>query len=246
MFFFSKVTVFEGSQGLHFHKGKLAGVLGPGEYRYLGKRDRVIVIDTRPQYAVVGGQDVATSDGGALRVSITMTHQVADPEMYFRSGQASAPGAFSDPLSRGAADPALHHLAQSAIREWVCASTFREAFDQRMAMAKEIEPALSEDAQRLGVKLLNVDLLDMTPVGGMRAALFDLLRVQLEGESALARARNEAATMRNLLNTARLVREHPGLLELRVLSSGQKPKVTFVVGDVVARGTGAEPESSPE
>jgi hypothetical protein len=36
--------------------------------------------------------------------------------------------------------------------------------------------------------------------------------------------------MRNLLNTARLVREHPGLLELRVLSSGQRPRVTFVLG----------------
>jgi hypothetical protein len=39
--------------------------------------------------------------------------------------------------------------------------------------------------------------------------------------------------MRSLLNTARLVREHPGLLELRVLSAGQKPRVTFVVNNPV-------------
>lgn len=36
--------------------------------------------------------------------------------------------------------------------------------------------------------------------------------------------------MRSLLNTARLTREHPGLLELRVLTSGTRPRVSFVVG----------------
>jgi len=75
-------------------------------------------------------------------------------------------------------------------------------------------------------------VLDLSASGSLKSAMAERLRVQIEGEIALARARNEAATMRNLLNTARLVRQHPGLLELRVLSSGQKPKVTFVVGGV--------------
>jgi hypothetical protein len=66
-------------------------------------------------------------------------------------------------------------------------------------------------------------------VGSMRTAYANLLATEIEGKTALAKARNEAATMRSLLNTARLVREHPGLLELRVLASGQKPRVSFVV-----------------
>ncbi|MCG9894947.1 MAG: hypothetical protein MH204_05685, partial [Fimbriimonadaceae bacterium] len=74
-----------------------------------------------------------------------------------------------------------------------------------------------------------VSLLDFSPQGGLRAAMNDLLKSELEGQAALARARNEAATLRSLINTARLTREHPGLLELRILAAGGKPRVSFVV-----------------
>jgi hypothetical protein len=33
--------------------------------------------------------------------------------------------------------------------------------------------------------------------------------------------------MRSLINTSRLVRENPGLLELRILTAGQRPRVNI-------------------
>jgi len=137
-------------------------------------------------------------------------------------------------------------MAQIAVREWVMSRTFKEVYEQRGALASDIRPALATAAQGIGVEVLSIDLLDIMAVGGLRTALFDLLKTQLEGEAALARARNESSTMRSLLNTARLVREHPKLLELRVPASGQKPRVTFVVSNDTAAGVAASVESPEE
>jgi hypothetical protein len=97
-------------------------------------------------------------------------------------------------------------------------------------MAADLLPVVAEGAKAIGIEVEFVQALDVSMVGTLRNAYSDLVKAQIEGEASLARARNEASTMRSLLNTARLVRDHPGLLELRVLSTGQKPKVTFVVG----------------
>ena len=93
------------------------------------------------------------------------------------------------------------------------------------------------------MELLGIQVLDLQPSGAMRQAQAELLKTEIEGQIMLARARNEAAALRNLLNSARLVREHPKLLELRILAAGQKPKVTFVVNGSDS-STALEPEDS--
>jgi len=86
MLFLSKKTVYEGFVGLHFHKGKLAGPLAPGEHWLFGTGHRVVSVDKRPTSTHVGGQEVATSDGGAFRISLIVVHQIQDPELTYRSG----------------------------------------------------------------------------------------------------------------------------------------------------------------
>lgn len=233
MLLLPRKTIFEGCAGLHFHHGKLVNVLPPGQHRFTGLGHDVIVVDKRPVTAVVGGHEVISLDGGALRISLVVVHQIEDPELHYRSGQTQATTGFlgRSPIASVANDPRIHQVIQIGIREWVMARTFKDAFDARANLASFVESDAVVAAAKFGVKIISIQLLDFTPVGGLRAAMADLLKTEIEGQAALARARNESATMRSLLNTARLVREHPGLLELRVLSSGQKPRVTFVVGD---------------
>jgi regulator of protease activity HflC (stomatin/prohibitin superfamily) len=115
------------------------------------------------------------------------------------------------------------------MRDWVLARTLDEVMDQREELGDALLPLLVDHSENSGVKVLGVSVMEFNLVGSMRTAYANLLATEIEGKTALAKARNEAATMRSLLNTARLVREHPGLLELRVLASGQKPRVSFVV-----------------
>jgi regulator of protease activity HflC (stomatin/prohibitin superfamily) len=248
MFFFHKVTIFEGYAGLHFYRGKLAAILSPGRYRFFGSDNSVSTIDLRPVGEIIGGQEVTTQDGASLKASMVVYFQVQDPALYYRAciGQVASGYAGRAAYSQAGASTKLHHATQVGIREWVMSRAVREALDQRSSMAQDVIPAVEKAATDIGIRVVSFDLLDLSVTGGLKAAFSDLLKTQIEGEAALARARNEGATMRSLLNTARLVREHPGLLELRVLSSGQKPRVTFMVGNESRSAAGISDSNAEE
>lgn len=216
-------------------------MLPTGRHRFLGFGHQVVNLDTRPTTAVVGGQEITTLDGASLKISLVVNHQIEDPALFYRSGQELGLRGVG---SSFVVSVRVHQLVQIGTRDWVMTRAFNDVFDQRASLAKDIQPLITSAAADFGVKIIALDLLDLVVVGGLRTAIADSLKARIEGEAALTRARNEAATMRSLLNTARLVRQHPGLLELRILSSGQKPRVTFVVGSgdrVDKSGAAAEP-----
>ncbi len=232
---YTKHTVYEGNQGLYFKKGKLEGLLAPGEHKFWGAGHEVFDVSVYPRYSVIGGQDVSTSDGGNFRVTVGVVFQLVDPLLAYKQGILS--------LSYGSlsSEDVSHIPTQLGIRDWVTSKTFAEAYEKRQAIHTDIAEGIQAKLSSVGYTLIETYLMDMTPTGGLKAAMTDLLKADMEGQVALARARNEAATMRSLMNTARLVREHPKLLELRILASGQKPRVTFMVDS-----SGGGPVITPE
>ena len=236
--------IYEGFVGLHFHNGKLLAVLPQGKYRLWSNAHQIMPIDLRPIYDLIGGQEVSTKDGGGLKVSLLITYRIVDPLLFYRSGEVTP--VFDHRSFPANTSKQIHLLVQTALRDWTSGRTFMDAYDQRGDLAADILLVVSEGAKAFGIEVDSLRSLDVSMVGSLRTAYSDLLKTKIEGETALARARNESATMRNLLNTARLVREHPGLLELRVLSSGQKPKVTFVVGSQVGPSQPVEAIESDE
>ena len=228
-------TIYEHEVGLRFHHGKVQDILGPGRYWAWGVSRHIIAIDGRQRVIAVGGQDVMTKDGGTLRLSLVLGYRVADVKEYYLSG-ATEFGIYgqsaSEKVATGSTSPhdKLRTQAQLLAREWIAARNLAQAIEDRGTLGEEILPQLRETALLVGLNLESVKVLDMNVTGNLRAAYADVLKSELEGQSALQRARNESATMRSLVNTARLIREHPGLLELRALTSGQKPRVSFFVG----------------
>ena len=63
----TKTTIYEYEKGLKYVKGKFVGILGPGQYRYLGSSTTITKIDIRPYFVPIPGQEVLTSDSVSLR-----------------------------------------------------------------------------------------------------------------------------------------------------------------------------------
>jgi regulator of protease activity HflC (stomatin/prohibitin superfamily) len=210
--------IWEGTVGVHLHNGRVIGILHPGKYTFWGNGHLIVRYDQKAQFDFFGGQECTTKDGGSVKISLFLTYQIVDPVTLYRtSSQAYGP------------TYALQIAAKVGMRDWVLARTLEEVMEQREALGDALLPLLVDQSNDCGVKILGVSVIEFNLVGAMRTAYANLLATEIEGKTALAKARNETATMRSLLNTARLVREHPGLLELRVLASGQKPRVSFVV-----------------
>lgn len=230
---FKKTTIHEGHVGLQFKDGKYVATLEAGTYRTWSSAEKILVANVRQTWETVNGQEVSTNDGGFLKVSVTVYFHISDAITLYRASDTDPKNFSSSLLMR--AKEYIHIQVQTAIRTWANARSFKDAYQQRADLAPFLLEQVRTNVSGQGITIDDLQPLDIVPSGTLKTAMTDLLRADLDGQIALAKARNESATMRSLINTARLVREHPNLLELRILSTGQKPKVTFFVGSEAAK-----------
>lgn len=219
--FIKKHIIFEYECGLLFTNGKLTHELSAGTKWIFPARQTLVRVDLRPTSETVGGQEVMTSDGGTVKASLHLTYRVTSSKQYILAEQPEEMIRAWQKVSVSS----VHVLAQVALREWVMARTLADAMENRSELPQSMMHSLVASVAPLGIEVLKVDVLDFSIAGNLRSAYSDLVKAELEGKAALTRARNESAILRNMLNTARLIRENPGLLELRALMSNSKPKL---------------------
>jgi regulator of protease activity HflC (stomatin/prohibitin superfamily) len=211
------VVVHDYERGLRYSRGRLRGLLDPGAYLSFRPISEIQVFDMRPTLVTIDGQDVLTADGVNLRISFVAKYLVGDP--------AAAVGGDQDYRR------ALYVTLQLALREALAGRTA----DQVLAARRELGPAAKEKSAgamaRLGVELLSVDVRDLMLPAELKRAFAGVVAARKEGEIALERARGETAALRNLANAARMLEDHPGLVQLRLLQEiGASSGNTVVVG----------------
>lgn len=219
-----KYTVFDRHLALAFKSGRFQKTLEPGTY-WRTPGTEVLLFDKRPRVHFVGCQEVLTKDGASLRITLAATQMVVNAYRFYMAGGVPENGKVADNAILG-----FHVELQTALREALAVRNFKEVFEDRESLVSGLIDAAKTKAASVGLELMDLKLRDLVVSGSLKSAYADLLKAQLDAQANLERARGEAATLRSLVNTAKLTQEHPGLLELRILSSGQKPRVTFNVG----------------
>ena len=228
-----RFVVHEHQWGLLYKDGKLLRVLEPGAYRLLRPPYRVDTLEKRRQLEVIGGQEVLTQDNLGLKLSLVAEYRVTDPIVAVTAVESFRAH--------------IHHTVQIAARQAVAAKSLDALLENREAIAAEIEAAVTNSLQPLGLEIcagtgggfmLNKDI---------RSSYAALVTARKDGEAALERARSETAALRSLANAARMVKDNPDLLQLRVLqtmAAGDAGKQTFVMG--VGPTGGLTPDMRPE
>ncbi|MBF6174827.1 slipin family protein [Nocardia blacklockiae] len=206
-------TVMDWQRTLLYRDGKLEKVLGPGRHRYDQRRCTLVAVDMRPRQMQVTGQELLTRDGLSLRVSFTVSWVVTDP-LSFTTG-AQYP------------ETVLYAAVQEAARDKVAARTLDELVADRalLAGADEVAAAVAD----LGIRVSSVRARDLMLPGELRKAALETVLAKERGRAELERARAEAAALRSLANTARLLEENPSLLRLRTLQVAATPGTQVVL-----------------
>ena len=212
-----RVTVYEFQRALRYRKGRFLSVLGPGQYWILEPKTTITLVDVRPNFVTLMGQELLTADGVPLKVSIAANYEMSDPQLAI-NGQANYA-------------QALYLLLQLAVREVISTSKADELMENRAGFAEKIRALAEPQVQMLGLKLLTADLKDLMISGDLKKSFAQVVRARKEGEAALERARGETAALRSLANTARMLQENPQLMQLRLLQAmGESDGNTLVVG----------------
>jgi regulator of protease activity HflC (stomatin/prohibitin superfamily) len=153
----------------------------------------------------VVGQEVLTADQLTLKVSIVLRYQLIKTELALRSVQ--------NYLEQ------LHLAVQEALRTSIAAKKLDDLLTQREQIVEAMTPLVTEQAERVGAKVLRLTLRDFMLSGELKQAYAETVKARLEGQASLERARGETAAIRHLLNATQLMEAHPGLLQLRYLQT---------------------------
>jgi regulator of protease activity HflC (stomatin/prohibitin superfamily) len=183
--------------------GAIARVEGEGRHRRR-RREEWWVIDVRARRIVIPPQEVLTSDGLQVRVSLLVAFEIADARSWLTT--TTSP------------DSELHALAQIALRTAVSTRTLEELLAGRDAIAAGLD-AVRDAATAFGADVTSFEVRDITLPQELRQAYASTALAKAEGAAKLERARGEAAAIRSLANTAQVLEAHPSLLQLRALES---------------------------
>jgi len=202
-FLLSVVTIRDYQRGLHYRGGKLVGLLSTGTHYAIKPMSEIQVLDVRPALLTVPGQEILTSDGVALKISLTARYVVSDPVAAITNDQSWL--------------TALYAALHAGLRDAVAGRTADDVLAKRGEIGPQIAAAVASDITRIGVELLNVDVRDVMVPAELKRAYAGIVAARREGEAALERARGEQAALRALANAGRLLEASPGLLQLRVI-----------------------------
>ena len=210
--------------GLLVIDGRFVRRLEPGTYYYWkGSRETtVLVTDLRVKEVELNGQEMLTLDKAALRVSFLARYRVVDVEAAL--------------LGHRDAIRQLYLALQLALREYVGSLTLDELLTRKEQVGTFVLRQVAAEAAGLGFEVFSAGIRDVILPGEVKEIMNQVLVAQKQAQASTIARREETAATRSLLNTAKLLEEHPMLLRLKEMEYVDKiaEKISHIT---VAGGT---------
>lgn len=211
-----RLTVMEYERGLKYSRGSFVATLDPGQHWYMPLFTTIEKVDVRPRFASVSGQELLTADGVTLKVSVAANYEITDPGKAVNEVQSY--------------EDALYLELQLALRGIIGGADIEKVLAGRDELSGRLTDAVAGKAEALGLRLVEASLKDIMFPGKLKEIFAQVVNARQEGLAALERARGETAALRNLGNAAKLLDDHPRLLQLRMLQAvGESTGNTLVV-----------------
>lgn len=200
-----EINVHDGFGAVIFYDGKPTEYLGSGRYFYWNGAVKVTsaLYDLRIQTLNVLGQEILTKDKVGLRVNFAMEWRITD---YVKLSQL-----YPDINS------SLYTAAQLALRDYLCSKTMDELLSDREKLSAEILAELKERMSDAYVEVVSAGIKDVILPGEISAIMNSVLAAEKRAQANVITRREEVASTRSLLNTAKLMDENETLRRLKEL-----------------------------
>lgn len=202
---FQSIIVYDYERGLKYYKGKFQGILEPGKYRVFTPNTLIKKIDIRPSFITISNQEVLTLEGISIKISAALNYKVSDCFKAYNNADDY--------------NSALYLLVQVALREVISSNSLDEILEKRKEINEKIKEKVFDRAKDIGIDINDINIKDITLNSELKKAYMKAAAAKKEGMANLEKARAEAATMRSLANTAKMLENNPQLFKLRLLQS---------------------------
>ncbi len=203
-----KVEAYE--KALIFINGKYEKILEAGTYFYWKNTNEIKVskIDIRQIAMDIVGQEILTKDKAQLRLNFNLQYKVNDVEKAV--------------LENKDFDKQLYVIIQLALREYIGGLTFDELMENKNKLAYFILENTKEKLNLLGVELIACGVKDIILPGDMKEIMNQVLIAEKRAQANIITRREETASTRSLLNTAKLMEDNAMLFKLKEMEYVEK------------------------
>ena len=193
-----------------FIDGKYTRTLESGFYCWWKNTVPIFVgkVDTRLQQAELNGQEILTRDKASLRINAWARYQVVDIEKAL--------------LQNKEYERQLYVAFQLALREYITGLNFDELLEKKDAIVSYVLEKAAGEAETLGVKVAGFGIKDIILPGDVKEIMNQVLVAEKKAQANLVLRREETASTRSLLNTAKLMEDNPILFKLKELEYVEK------------------------
>jgi len=203
-----KVESYE--TGLMIVDGRLEKKLEPGNYIFWKNSNviQVLKTDTRQLNMEIVGQEILTKDKAQLRINFSVQYKVINAIVAL--------------LENKEFDKQLYMVIQLALREFIGKMTFDELMENKEKISENVLEISAKKAAGLGVELLNCGVKDIVLPGDIKEIMNQVLIAEKRAQANLITRREETASTRSLLNTAKLMEDNTMLYKLKEMEYVEK------------------------
>lgn len=211
-------------KALLFIDGKYAMVLPNGVYSWWKNAVTIVVgkVDLRQQQLEINGQELLTKDKAALRLNAQVQYCVTDIEKAL--------------LQNKDYDKQLYVTLQLALREYIGSQTLDEMLEKKDAITPYILEAVKSRMETLGVVINGFGIRDIILPGEMKEIMNRVLIAEKTAQANTIMRREETASTRSLLNTAKLMEENAMLWKLKEMEYVEK--IADKISNISVNGSG--------
>lgn len=209
-FYVRQYKIEPSEKGLLFVDGTFEKVLEAGTY-YWWKNATTIVVtkaDIRLTTMEIVGQEILTKDKAQIRINFSVQYQVVD--------------IIKSLLENKDFEKQLYTLMQLALRSYIGRLTLDELMENKSAINEQILAESSSQVELLGVKIFNSGMKDVILPGDIREIMNQVLVAEKRAQANIITRREETASTRSLLNTAKLMEDNAMLFKLKEMEYVEK------------------------
>lgn len=218
-------TVENFEKALLFVDGNYVRGLQSGVY-FWWKNNIVIhvcKVDVRKQQTEINGQEILTKDKAALRINAWAQYTVVDVEKAL--------------LQNKEYDRQLYVSFQLALREYIGGLSFDELLEKKDGIVPFILQSVSGNAKGLGVEVSGFGIRDIILPGDVKEIMNQVLIAEKKAQANTIMRREETASTRSLLNTAKLMEDNLMLFKLKEMEYVEK--IADKISSISVSGNGA-------
>ena len=211
-------------KGILYYNNVVQKTLDPGRYFFWKSPVQTTVkkIDLRQQQLDMTGQEIMTEDKITLRLNFVCHYKITNPLKV---------------VEIKSLEDQLYIVLQLILREYVGGMKLDDLLIKKQEIGSYVLEKLKEISSNYGVEFLFAGVKDIILPGEIKDILNTVLIAEKKAQANVITRREEVASTRSLLNTAKLMEENQTLYRLKELEFLEK--ICEKIGNVSLTGGGS-------